>query len=289
MRAEEHTDEPDDAPIDPIAVLGLGAIGGSLARALVQRGLTVQAYASSAEDRRLARRAAIRVASAPAACIAGARTVVLAVPFGQIEPVLLQLLPALAPTTVVLHTGGLQRREAFAFASAAWERMLGSHPLAGSHARGFAASRVDLFDGAPVSVEQRASSAVRPIVERLWRSAGAAEIVYREAAEHDRLMSWISHLPQLAATAVAATIEGRAIPPELAGPGARDTTRLAASPLELWQAILSAATPETVEALEALANTIDALRRALVSRDEAALAQHWVRAARWRSGAEEGG
>ena len=272
-----------------VCILGLGAIGGSLALALVQRGARVRAYSLSADDRRLAERAGIGVAGSAVDSAVDATMVVLAVPIGQLGGALRELLPALDPHCVVAHVGSVQARRAFALTDAEWSRVIGTHPLAGSHESGFSAARADLFAGAAVSVESRASHSVRRAVEALWVSAGAREIVYRDAEEHDRLMAWVSHLPQLAATALASTLAERGLRPADLGPGARDTTRLAASALELWQPIICPAQSETLRAVEALEDALRDLRRVLATGDPALLANSWERAADWRRAVEAQG
>jgi hypothetical protein len=114
-----------------------------------------------------------------------------------------------------LHVCGLQGKGALGLDDATHERLIGTHPLAGSHESGFPASRPGLFIGATVSIEQRANAHVRRRAELLWRTVGAARIEYRTAEEHDRLMAWVSHLPQLASTALAASLAAADVDPQV--------------------------------------------------------------------------
>ena len=195
----------------------------------------------------------------------------------------------MAPNAVVLHTGSLQRAAAVKpdITSSLHARVIGTHPLAGSHESGFAASRADLFAGCTVSIEARAKPYVRAAAEDLWRGAGAARLDYREAEEHDRLMIWVSHLPQLAATALAGALDAHGVPPRDAGPGARDTTRLAASTLEIWAPLLAGAPDDLDGALAALEARLAELRRAVSARDAASIAALWEPARAWRRASED--
>jgi prephenate dehydrogenase len=115
---------------------------------------------------------------------------------------------------------------------------------------------------------------------------GAARVEYRSAAEHDALMAWISHLPQLAATALAATMAGAHIDPRSSGPGARDTTRLAASAYEQWSTLVRAEPKVLARALRELESQIADVRHALGKRDDSALRDIWESARAWRRDAE---
>jgi prephenate dehydrogenase len=271
-----------------VAVIGLGLIGGSLARALQARGVSVRAWSVSAEDRELAASAGIAVSADAGSVMEGATTVVFAVPIDRLGDAARSVFGASDIDVAALHAGGLQRQSAVALDDRLSAAIVGTHPLAGSHDSGFAAARDDLFSGATVSVESRADESVRSRAEWVWRTAGAARLVYRSAEEHDRLMAWVSHLPQLASTALAATLAGCGIDPHQVGPGARDATRLAASPFEQWQPLLAAAPADLTVALRMLEERLARLRGVLESGDTAELATAWTPARAWRRDAEPG-
>ena len=168
--------------------------------------------------------------------------------------------------------------------------MIGSHPIAGSHRSGFGAARADLFREATVYVERRAGARQREDAELFWSLAGARRIAYADAPEHDAAMAWISHLPQWASKALAETL-ATAAPREMGvtpGPGARDTTRLAMSPFEMWHPILERAPGETAAALRAFERSVEHLRIALEARDWETMRTIWEGASRWRTGIEQG-
>jgi prephenate dehydrogenase len=213
--------------------------------------------------------------------------VVLAVPMQAIADVAAVACREAATDAVIIHCCGVQSRGSLGLDEAAFARMFGAHPLAGSHKSGFDAARPELFADCTVSIESRAPEMVRSRMSWLWPLVGATHLEYRPAAEHDALMAWISHLPQLAATALAATLASGEIDPLVVGPGARDSTRLAASDFEQWSSLLGAQPTELDAALERLEGTIANIRTALRTGDQNALRPIWNMARAWRRGVEQ--
>jgi prephenate dehydrogenase len=272
-------------------IVGLGLIGGSIAHALRHAGQRPRVAdidrATVAAARRDGFAAEVADGDGLRAAVSDAATIVLAVPIARLSEVA-AVVAAAAPDAPIFHVGGLQRRESLGLPPAIADRVIGTHPMAGSHRAGYAAADETLFEGATVSIESRAPPSVRECAESLWRAAGATRFVYRGADEHDRLVAWVSHLPQLVSTALAATLERSHIDPREGGPGARDTTRLAASPFDLWEAVLGAAPPETVRALDAMGATLAELRSAVAHRDQGALATLWSAADQWATARSDG-
>lgn len=260
-----------------MAVVGLGAVGGSVAKALIRVGVRVRGYTSSHADAAAARRHGIEVADDIAHCVAQMPLVLIAVPLAAHAAVADATLAAAPEDAVLVHAGSLQGEHALGRLG----RVIGTHPLAGTHESGFGAADADMFAGCVVSVEARASSDVRAAAERLWRAVGAREFEYRSSADHDRLMTWVSHLPQLASTALANAIASAGVGSEALGPGGRDATRLAASPFDMWGAILAAARPEAARAAAALERSVSAMRSALESGDMQTVERLWASARAW--------
>jgi prephenate dehydrogenase len=255
----------------PVAVIGLGCIGGSLARALIAQEVEVRGWSASPSDREQAAAARVQVSRAEeggaAAACAGAGIVVLAVPIHTVAEVAGSVIGSLARNAKLLHVCGLQSSEALRVDAPTHKQLIGTHPLAGSHDTGFGASRPELFVDAVISAEERADARERSCIEWLWHTVGARRVDYRSAESHDRLMAWVSQLPQLTATALAATLAAGGIEARTIGTGARDTTRLAASELGSWPTLLSGAPRDLDAALELLGNTISDLRTALGAGD----------------------
>jgi prephenate dehydrogenase len=271
-----------------LTVVGLGCIGGSLAQAVTSNGggLT-RGWSTSAEDKALSRAMNLDVPECTLAeSMSNADLVIIAVPVQAIAEVAAVAMRAAPSEAAIIHCGGVQSRAALGLDEATYARVIGAHPLAGSHVSGFRAARADLFRGCTVSIESRASEDVREQMDWLWGSVGAARLEYRTADEHDAMMTWVSHLPQLASTALAATFAAEHVDPGSVGPGARDTTRLAASAFDQWSSLLQARPRELDAALAKLQNSIGSVREALARGDERALRKLWDSAREWRHSAE---
>ena len=139
-------------------------------------------------------------------------------------------------------------------AQADLSRYVGSHPMAGRERGGAIAGRADLFIGRPwvISPTEATQDLAITQVENLAIELGAAPVKFR-AAEHDRAVALVSHLPQVVASLTAAQLIGaEADDVALAGQGIRDTIRIAASDPELWVQILTANSNEVLRLLQGL-------------------------------------
>ncbi len=279
--------EPTEKPFASIAILGLGVMGGSLARALseiVDRP-RVSGWSPQPEEREAARRAGV-LDEAPAswrAAIEGAELLVLAAPLRASCELLGEIAREARPETTLSDVASLKvPLVRVAAAAGAESRWVGCHPMAGSEASGFGASTAALYRGARVwTVASGAAEDRVARVHALWRSVGArpAEI---GAEEHDRLMSVASHLPQLAANALAKVMMDAGIRPEQLGPGGLDATRLAASSPELWSDLLEHASPDLIRGLRGLSAEADRLASMLEDGDVDGVAGSMRTTRAWR-------
>jgi prephenate dehydrogenase len=283
----------DGASVADVAIIGLGVIGGSAGLRVRERGTTVRGFSTSSVDCAEAAQAGLTVTASLDDAVRGTGLVLIAVPLDHIAAVAAEVVGAAPRRATILHAGSLQRMEALQCLPEITARVIGTHPLAGSHRSGFAAARSDLFRDATVFVEERASARQREDAELFWSLAGARRIEYAVAADHDDAMAWMSHLPQLASTALGATLADamEAFSDAItvtAGPGARDATRLAMSNLEMWRPLLERAPGATLTALDALEANIHRLRTAIDKQDWNAVAQLWTRASDWRTSVTPG-
>ena len=266
-------DRGDAAPT--VAIVGLGLIGGSLARDLAARGWRVLAADPDAGALARAREAGV-VREALDASLAGARAadvIVLCTPLDAMGPLLRALAPHVRADAVVTDVGsckGLVADEAVA--AGLGDRFVGSHPLAGDHRSGWDASREGMFAGARVFVTPVAGTPPA-LVERVlgwWAALGATGVVL-DARAHDAQMAWVSHLPQVASSAVAAALAGAGEPRAALGRGGTDVTRLAGSSPEMWSAIALSNAEPIAGTVRALRDRLDAFDAALAARDGEAL------------------
>ena len=268
-----------------VGIVGLGAVGGSLALAL--DGPPVVAWSRERRDREAARKAGIDVRGDDASwgrAMDDATIIVIAVPLDAIAAVTRDLRAQIPDDVLLLHTGSLQRREALSLSDAEFARVIGTHPMAGSERSGFVAARADMFRGATVRAEERATAQQRDRIEQLWRDAGCARLVWDEADAHDALMASVSHIPQLLAAALGATLRDVGVHPDDLGPGARDMTRLASSDPAVWLPLLTRAPSITVDGLRRLTSALDELAGAIERRDRSAIAKVLERGRAWRDG-----
>lgn len=141
---------------------------------------------------------------------------------------------------------------------------VGSHPVAGRETTGPTGADAGLFQGRPWALcpPAAASAEATDAVSQLVRAVGAVPVELG-AQQHDDLLARVSHVPQLIASALAATLLDRPDAATLAGPGLRDMTRLADSPAPMWSEIVSANAPAVRAALDALMAHLDGFRRGL--------------------------
>jgi prephenate dehydrogenase len=234
-----------------VAVAGLGLIGGSAALAFGAAG-----FDRDPGVRERARRRGIAVAETLAEGVAGAEVVMTAAPTAH-TPELLREVAALAPGALLTDTASLKApivRAAQGLREGV--RFVAGHPMAGSRREGVEAADAGLFRGRPwvLLSTARTGPGDVAVLSELVRGVGARPIELA-ADLHDRLMTWVSHLPHAVAVSLvrAAAPETRDELASLAGPGFLDSTRIAGRRRELALE-LALADPE------ALARAIDAVR-----------------------------
>jgi prephenate dehydrogenase len=272
---------------ETLGVIGLGAIGGSIARQAKRAGVTrVLGWSPDTAERAAAAREGA-VDDSPARAVDVARVadfLILAAPPAANLELLDALVPLLRDGALATDVSSVKRpivqRAAAARLGA---RFAGSHPLAGTHRRGFDASRTELFRGAVVYVTPVADgeAAAREIAH-FWESVLEAQPVVMDAARHDAQVALASHLPQAIASLLASVLADRLPPGATLGPGARDVTRLAASEPNLWTEILLMNRDVVLPELRALHEPLAELERALEAGDAAAVTQWLDKGSRWR-------
>lgn len=163
------------------------------------------------------------------------------------------------------HVASVQVPVRDALAADGFGEVCGTHPMAGRETAGPGAATGELFVGRPWALcpSPATSSAAVAAARELARLCGAVPDVV-DAAEHDAAVALVSHLPQVAASAVAAVLlEGGAERLALAGPGLQDTTRIAASDPALWEQILAQNAAAVAPLVRALASDLAAAAEAL--------------------------
>ena len=240
-----------------VAIVGTGLIGGSIGLGLRAAGAEVIGHDDDyvASSAAVQRGAISRAARSAAEAAEGADLIVLAVPVDRVPEVCLQIAPV-AGDAVVTDVGSAKARVVEQGEAAFGGRFIGGHPMAGSERQGVEAADAGLFQGAYWILTPTATTSddAYGVVTALATRLGATPVAV-EPSVHDALMARLSHLPQLAASAlveVAVTSGGQDALLGLAAGGFRDVTRIAASDADLWVAILRANRTAVLDALAGL-------------------------------------
>ena len=274
--------------IERASIVGLGLIGGSIARDLAALGVRVSAYDADAAQIEAARRAGV-VETGLDASLAGVRdsdVIIVAVPVDRaldvLERIARQATHA-SRASLITDVGSTKARiVARASELGLGARFVGSHPMAGDHRSGWEAGRRGLFEGARVYLcaPSDASEATIDAAAQFWRGLGAIPASMR-ADEHDRHLAWTSHLPHIISTMLALTLADGRVRRDDLGPGGRDVTRLAGSSPEMWTAIARDNGSEIAAALDAAVGELETFRDVIRRSDPAELRERFAAARAW--------
>jgi len=239
-------------PMNTVAIFGVGLIGGSFALALRKAGFAGRITGVSSPQT-LQRALALHVIDEALTAQDAAQSadlIYLSQPILRIVEILPKLDAWVRPTALITDAGStkktiVDRASGVDRAAGAISRcqFLGGHPMAGREQRGVEAAEADLFRGRPYVLTPRSkaeleSPRVRELIDWIGR-IGAFPVVL-SPEEHDQVVAYTSHLPQLASTALAALLEGREEPKcGVFGPALVDSTRLALSSFDIWGDILT--------------------------------------------------
>lgn len=292
-----------EPPFTRILIVGLGLMGGSAALAIRKRwpGVTIAG---------VDRADVVAEAQAAGAIDRGATDIPSALKQGDVDLVLLAApvlqniaclseIAAAAKQPLLVSDLSSTKQAIVQAARALPDHLtfLGGHPMAGAARGGFAHARAELFRGRPWILTPDAASAAGAVSlpaggplpgAALSRMQGfvlelGAEPVVMDAAEHDRVMAYVSHLPQIVASGLMRTIGPRVGADGLAvsGQGLADSTRLASSPAGVWTEICQTNAAPLGAALDALIADLQQVRQQLAAPDKMT---KWLESgARWRS------
>ena len=264
---------------DTVAIIGVGLIGGSIGLALRERKLAQKVIGVGRRQQSLD--AARKVGAIDngvtnlANGVSQAQLIIVATPVDTIAERVIQASVA-CPAGALITDAGSTKESIVAAVDAglagrrSGPRFVGSHPLAGDHRTGPEHARADLFEGRTVIITPTAHTRPAAVTEvgGFWQSLGA-NVRSMRPAEHDAALAVTSHLPHVAAVALAAVTPSNLLP--LTASGWRDTTRVAGGDPALWQAILTANRQHVLDALDLLGQTFATLRQSLEQGDNESL------------------
>ena len=272
-----------------LTVIGVGLIGGSLARALRARGLVTEVIGCGRDLGNLQRGVDLgvidRYTTDPAAAVAGADLVVVATTLGATGEILQRIAPSLRPEALITDVGSTKQSVVVAARSALganFPRFVPGHPIAGGEKSGVAAALPDLFVNHRVILTPLPETAVSALakIHAMWEAVGAV-VSTMDVAHHDEVLAATSHLPHMLAYALvdclAAMSDSGAIFEYAAG-GFRDFTRIASSSPDMWRDIALANRAALSAVCTRFQATFAQLQQAIATSDGAALHGLFTRA-----------
>ncbi len=275
--------------IRSVAVVGLGVMGGSVAKAMARRapGVPVFGVEPDAECAWAAERDGVRVVGDLGECSVKGGVVVFAAPLDETVALVRETAAVWSEAALATDVASLKVPVLAAVRRGGGDDVfVGAHPMCGSERSGYAAARADLFEGGDVWLcpgDGGGPAGAGSAVDRasaFWRLLGARPGTIA-ADRHDRMMAWASHLPQLLANALAVALDEAGLDRDILGPGGTDMTRLAGSSAEVWSPLLAAAAAEDARALRSAEAHIATIRRALEGGDMTLIEGIMKRGNRW--------
>ena len=272
--------------IKRLTIIGVGLIGGSLARAVKRAGLCGEIVGSGRDVAQLRKAVELGVIDRYdidiASAVRDADMVVIAVPLGAMEQVLRALVGHIRADAIITDVGSAKASVVSAARNVFGEvpaNFVPGHPIAGTEKNGVEASFAELFQGRRVILTPLPHTDVHALaqVHLLWRAAGA-EVVEMGVEHHDEVLAATSHLPHILAYALVDTLVrmdacGDANPDSseeifrFAAGGLRDFTRIASSDPTMWRDICLANRPAIITLLERFRGDLDALTELIRTSD----------------------
>ncbi|MBW4634540.1 MAG: prephenate/arogenate dehydrogenase [Iphinoe sp. HA4291-MV1] len=263
-----------------IGILGLGLIGGSLGLDLRSQGhyvLGVSRRESTCQQARAL--GSVDESSIDMSLLAKAEVVFICTPIGLIIPTLEQLITHLPSTTVVTDVGSVKTPIVKAIAPL-WNNFIGGHPMAGTADSGIEAAMRNLFEKKPYVLTPLATTPpdAITIVEKIVRNLGAT-LYYSSPEDHDKAVSWISHLPVMISSSLIAACMSETdanvlqLAQKLASSGFRDTSRVGGGNPELGLMMAQYNRQALLNSLQQYRHNLDELTRFIEQEDWEALEQ----------------
>lgn len=249
-----------------VGIIGVGLIGGSIARALRRRAIPLWMDDADAPTQEAIRAHQLGHVGPWREWVTQVDQVVVAVPLPRVPELVADLATAMRPSATLVELSSLKIPLLPSLAAAAEHvGLLSLHFMAGREVSGFTASREDLFADAP-AIAVNIGAPADPILLRWWReNLGSSEFVVREAATHDAAMAWVSQLPYLVSRALRVCVEAQTDPEALAlaGPGFWDSVRVGRGDWLAVEPMLRANRGDLSRALVAVESTLSAWRESL--------------------------
>jgi len=272
-----------------ITIVGVGLVGGSLAKAIRKYRLARSVYGVYRRKGTMRHAKAWRLPLKPILglspkVLGSSDAVILASPVRSIEATFKKIKPLLKPGTLVMDVGSTKRDILKASKELGKDvEFVGCHPIAGSEKQGAEHSDGRLFQDSICFITAKSSRSSSRKCAWFWKAMGS-RVVYFSASKHDEVAAKVSHLPHIAATALVTTLsrpDARVL--AFAGTGFKDTTRIAAAEPKLWMDILLSNHDNIAKELHRYIGELSRIRRALERKRVSPLRKHLTRAHQYRS------
>ena len=267
-----------DVLVSRLCIIGVGLIGGSLARALRHVDAVDEVIGCGRDITHLQQAQQLGVidhyATDPAEAVKDADMVVLAVPLGAMQGIMVRIAPVLTPECILTDVGSAKGSVISAAQHVFGEIpkfLIPGHPIAGTEKSGVEASFAELFQNRRVILTPTETSAADAVqqVRAMWQACGA-DVVEMGVAHHDEILAATSHLPHLLAFALVDKLASMGERDEIfqyAAGGFRDFTRIASSDPVMWRDICLANAEALLSTLERYNEEMAVLKTALEQRD----------------------
>lgn len=274
---------------DKVCIIGIGLIGGSLARAARAADLVGEIVGCGRNEANLERAVELgvidRFDTDPAAAVADAELVVLGVPLGAMQPTMEAIRPALRSDAILTDVGSAKASVVDAARSAFGEVPPGfvpGHPIAGTEKSGVDASFSELFRQRRIILTPTEQTDSRALgrVRSLWQGVGG-EVVEMSVEHHDEVLAATSHLPHVLAFTLVDTLSRLGERDEVfqyAAGGFRDFTRIASSDPIMWRDICLANRSAILDMIERYQAELSNMQEAIQQRDGQRLLEAFLRA-----------
>ena len=258
--------------INKITIIGVGLIGGSLARALKEKNLAKVIFGFGRDHSRLEGAQKLNViddfSTSIKEAIVDAEIIVIATPVGTFQSILREIEPIVSSNVIITDVGSTKTdivNSVNDVLRAKSSCFIPAHPIAGKEKSGFEVSDAKLFEGKKVIItpqENNLSESIKTI-EKMWKSVGA-EVDFMSSESHDNLLGMTSHLPHmLAFSLVNYLVDQNPTASIYAGGGFKDFSRIASGDAVMWRDICLQNKDQIISHLKGYQSTLNDLLDAI--------------------------
>ncbi len=277
--------------INKITIIGVGLIGGSLARALKERNLAKVVFGYGRDQSRLEEAQKSNIIDAFSTnikeAIHDANIVVIATPVGTFKNILGQIEPLISSNVIITDVGSTKSDIVHIVSDVLGDKsscFIPVHPIAGKERSGFEVSDSKLYDGKKVIITPQETNSPESIdvIDQMWKNVGA-DVDFMSAESHDNLLGMTSHLPHmLAFSLVNYLVDQNPNASIYAGGGFKDFSRIASGDAVMWRDICLQNKNQIMNHLKGYQSTLDELLEAINDEDSEKLGELFTTAKKTR-------